>query len=87
VDPGTWLGFWLSTRRSIRPSTARTYRTHIDRYLVPALGHLRLAELTGRDTSPAAGPAPATPNIEHVVVVLLSIVVSLALAHRRQART
>ena len=45
----TWLGFWLSTRRSIRPSTARTYRTHIDRYLVPALGHLRLAELTGRD--------------------------------------
>jgi integrase len=45
----TWLGFWLSTRRSIRPSTARTYRIHVDKYLVPALGQLRLAELSGRD--------------------------------------
>jgi site-specific recombinase XerD len=47
----TWLGFWLSTRRSIRPNTARTYRIHVDKYLVPALGQLRLAEPTVRDTA------------------------------------
>jgi len=58
----TWLGFWLSTRRSIRPSTARTYRTHIDRYLVPALGQVRLAELTGRDIARMFAVLAATHN-------------------------
>jgi len=58
----TWLGFWLSTRRSIRPSTARTYRIHIDRYLVPALGSFRLAELSSRDIARMFAELASTRN-------------------------
>jgi len=58
----TWLGFWLATRRSIRPSTARTYRTHIDRYLVPALGQLPRAELSGRDIARTFAVLAGTRN-------------------------
>jgi integrase len=43
-----WLAYWLSTRTSIRPSTLSVYTLHVHRYLIPAVGHLRLAEVTSR---------------------------------------
>ncbi len=42
-----WLGQWLEMkqRTGLRQSTARAYRHHIDDYLVPHLGRLRLRDL------------------------------------------
>lgn len=44
---GTWLVTWLELkeRAGLRPSTIRAYRHHIDDYLVPQLGRLRLRDL------------------------------------------
>jgi len=33
---------------NLRPSTVHRYRDHIDRYLIPGLGRITLADLTGR---------------------------------------
>jgi integrase len=44
-----WLRFWLRlVEPHLRPSTLHSYRGHIDRYLIPNLGRLSLADLTGR---------------------------------------
>ncbi len=39
---------WLSWKRGLRDSTRLSYRQHLDDYLVPALGHYRLADLERR---------------------------------------
>lgn len=59
-----WLRYWLTTRRSIRPTTLRVYTHHVEAYLIPGIGTLRLAELTSRHltalfTELAAGTTPA----------------------------
>ena len=43
-----WLRYWLTTRTSIRPTTLRVYTQHVEQYLIPHLGKLRLAEITVR---------------------------------------
>ncbi len=47
---GTFLTEWLDNkvRDGLRPTTERSYRQHVEQYLVPSLGHLRL-----RDVRPA----------------------------------
>src|SRR5436309_2298959 len=45
---GEWLARWLATQdevRGLRPGTLLLYRQHVAAYLVPHLGHLRLADL------------------------------------------
>ncbi len=43
-----WLRYWLTQAEPhLRPSTAQGYRDHIDRYLVPSLGRITLADLNG----------------------------------------
>jgi hypothetical protein len=32
----------------VRPSTLHSYRDHIDRYLIPSIGRITLADLTGK---------------------------------------
>jgi hypothetical protein len=49
-----WLRFWLSTRRSIRPSTLRAYTEHVDNHLIHYKGSVRLIEL----------PAPRRPQAQ-----------------------
>ena len=44
-----WLRYWLETRDGIRPGTLRFYTQHVDRYLIPHLGHHKLAALDSRD--------------------------------------
>ena len=43
-----WLAYWLdkvvSTR--VKPTTLRTYRSYVERYLIPAIGHQRVDRLT-----------------------------------------
>ena len=42
---GEYLDQWLDGKGKLRASTRRSYREHIDLYLKPGLGHVRLVEL------------------------------------------
>jgi integrase len=45
---GQWLEIWYAAKlatENLRPTTARSYRHHLDAYLLPHLGRLRLGEL------------------------------------------
>jgi integrase len=59
---GRWLRYWLSTRISIRPTTLRSYTEHVERHLIPHLGRVRLAQLTGRDVAGMFASLAATQN-------------------------
>ena len=44
-----WLRYWLAQAEPhLRPSTAHSYRDHIDGYLIPSIGRIALADLTGK---------------------------------------
>ncbi len=44
-----WLRYWLAQAEPhLRPSTSQGYRAHIDRYLIPSIGRITLAGLTGK---------------------------------------
>jgi len=44
-----WLQYWLTQAEPyLRPSTLHCYRDHIDRYLIPSIGRVTLADLTGK---------------------------------------
>ncbi len=85
-----YLAEWLQNKVSagLRPTTARSYRGHIDRYLAPLLGNLRLRELTSLDVeralravaeSPGSTAGPAT--VQRVAATLRS---SLSSAVRKR---
>jgi integrase len=40
-----YLTQWLAGKANLRPNTRRSYQGHLDNYLVPVLGHLKLIEL------------------------------------------
>jgi integrase len=44
---GAYLEAWLDDKvaAGLRPTTARSYRHHVEQYLTPPLGHLRLGDL------------------------------------------
>jgi integrase len=46
---GDYLDHWLEGKRALRPSTLRSYREHIQLYLRPRLGSLRLREVRPDD--------------------------------------
>jgi hypothetical protein len=44
-----WLRYWLAQAEPhLRPSTAHSYYDHIDRCLIPSIGRITLADLTGK---------------------------------------
>jgi integrase len=44
-----WLRYWLKIAEPhLRPSTLHSYRDHINRYLIPSIGRITLADLTGK---------------------------------------
>lgn len=45
ITVGQWLDEWLKSKRQLRPNSARAYRGHVDQYLAPHLGHVRLTDL------------------------------------------
>ena len=61
LTTGQWLVHWLAEKerpgslseagKKIAPTTARSYRAHLDLYLLPALGDIPLAELTREDVA------------------------------------
>ncbi len=48
-----WLRYWLSTRVSIRPTTRLSRTGYVEQFLIPHLGHVRLADLTVRQLAAA----------------------------------
>jgi hypothetical protein len=48
---GEWLTAWLAGTRRLRESSAKAYRGHIDVWLIPHLGHIRLDRLTAAHIS------------------------------------
>lgn len=46
LTTGEYLARWLSSRRSLRPATVRTYRNHIDVHLIPKIGDIPLDQLS-----------------------------------------
>lgn len=52
---GTWLADWLADMQTtIAPGTWDAYRTHIEKRLLPTLGHLPLASVTPAEVRAAA---------------------------------
>lgn len=49
LSTGEYITRWLSSRRSLRPATVKTYRNHIDVHLIPHLGDIPLEKLTVDD--------------------------------------
>jgi integrase len=44
-----WLRYWLTQAEPhLRPSTVHSYRDHIDRYLIPSIGRITLADLSSK---------------------------------------
>ena len=85
---GRWLVWWLSTRTSLRPTTLRSYTEHVQRHLMPYLGRIRLAELTGRDVAalfaalaevPARHGGPLTPASLHRIRATLRAALNAAI--------
>ena len=50
---GEYLTEWLAGRVDLKPTTRHNYAASIDTYLVPLLGHVRLAELQPEHISDA----------------------------------
>lgn len=48
ITVGEYLELWLSRKRGLRESTRRCYQHHIDDYLAPRIGALRLVDLERR---------------------------------------
>ena len=46
---GWYLEQWIAGKAALRSTTARSYREHLDLYLLPALGQVRLSELDEQD--------------------------------------
>lgn len=63
MTTGQWLELWLSEKskgtgasaggRQVATTTARSYRSHLDLYLVPQLGRIPLTKLAAEDISAA----------------------------------
>lgn len=76
---GEYLHRWLQGRGHLAANTLRCYREHIDHYLKPHLGHIRLDQLTvghlqamfdaitGRDNTTRAARASADPAVRATV--------------------
>ena len=46
---GEYLDQWLAGKATLRSSTRRSYREHVELYLRPGLGHIRLTDLRDVD--------------------------------------
>lgn len=44
-----WLPRWLSGKAGLKLTSRASYRMHVDRYLIPMLGHLEVERLTPHD--------------------------------------
>lgn len=73
---GEYLTDWLDSRLWLRPSTRANYRLHIDRHLTPAIGQVRLCDLTSTHVERLAFQLLAqgltTSTVERILATLSS---------------
>lgn len=88
---GEWLSYWLENiviRRN-RPNTVRTYRTHVEGYLIPLLGRHRLDKLSpehitaawealGTTGRPGSDGKPLSQNTVHHAHTILARALKVA---------
>ena len=84
-----YLTDWLEGKRKLRPSTRRSYESHIRVYLIPALGHLKLSALRADhlDAMYAAirrGDTRKAPSAATVRRVHATVSSALTTAYRRR---
>lgn len=81
-----YLAEWLPAHsRSIRASTAASYRTHIDRHIGPLLGGIPLAKLQPRDVRrliTQMEQAGKSAGYIHLVIRTLSVALNAAVGER-----
>ena len=82
-----WADLWLDNARSLSDGTVATYRRDLDRYILPALGGIRLAKLTPEDidaflTAELADYAPSTVHRHYRTIHRMC---EVAVARRRLA--
>lgn len=91
LSVATWLEQWLEGKVNLRPATRLYYRTVVDGYLIPYIGHLRLSDLRADDVermfskirkSPDRRGNPASAAL--VLRVRATLRASLNTAVRRQ---
>lgn len=89
-----WLEQWLDTRTEIvRSSTLRGYREHVRHYLIPLLGHLRLASVRTMHVQAAfrvivagqgrSGRLLASSTVDRIRATLRSALAEAARQHSR----
>lgn len=71
LSVGAFLDEWLedTAKERVRPSTYQSYKLHIDRHIKPAIGHIRLRDLSARPINAMlrkivdGGASPTTANL------------------------
>jgi integrase len=91
VTVGQYLDQWLEGKVRLRPNTVRAYRSHIEQYLKPHLGHVRLHDLRAahvhqmlvalRELDGRGQRLRGAATVERIHATLRS---ALATAHKRQ---
>jgi len=86
---GEYLDQWLAGKRSLRPSTLKSYREHVEIYLRPSLGDLRLRELRADHVdrllaalATGADARQLSPATQRRVYATLRGALNAAVAHR-----
>jgi integrase len=73
---GEYITSWLAGRTAIRASTAASYERHLDIYVKPGIGHIRLGDLRSTDLEQLYAamrqigptlPAKPTPMLQRIV--------------------
>jgi integrase len=86
---GKYLTDWLGGKRNLRPSTRRSYESHIRVYLTPTIGHVRLSALRADHldamyASIRAGELRKPPSVATLRRLHATLHSALATAYRRR---
>ena len=78
---GDYAQLWLEAKSAeLRPSTKAKYVNDLERYILPQLGQMRLAELRPRDVAAFLAADPGAPNSKKNRLALLRVMAKDAIA-------
>jgi integrase len=80
---GEWLTTWLAGKRTLRPTTQRSYEMHLRLYLIPSLGAIPLERLRPVHVSTMLDTIDAGPQTVRRVHATLRSALNAAVKQRR----